>query len=57
MARNVAACGWTAESWTRSSNVPPPLLQDEERMERDYEPRRGKRKKGMGDLLGDIFDF
>jgi hypothetical protein len=23
----------------------------------DYDARRGKRKKGMGDFLGDIFDF
>ncbi|WP_299617959.1 zf-TFIIB domain-containing protein [uncultured Tateyamaria sp.] len=25
--------------------------------QRGYDPRRGKKKKGMGDLLGDIFDF
>ncbi|WP_299771594.1 zf-TFIIB domain-containing protein [uncultured Tateyamaria sp.] len=30
---------------------------DDDRGDRRYDQRRGRRKKGMGDLLGDIFDF
>ncbi|WP_299609524.1 zf-TFIIB domain-containing protein [uncultured Tateyamaria sp.] len=42
-------------------SAPPPPPQAEPQMsrgydDRQYDPRR-KKKKGMGDLLGDIFDF
>jgi len=37
---------------------PPPAAQAQRVYEdRDDDPRRGRRKGGIGDLLGDIFDF
>ena len=36
---------------------PPPPVQTRGSDDRGYDQRRPKRKKGMGDLLGDIFDF
>ncbi|MEM8655736.1 MAG: zf-TFIIB domain-containing protein [Pseudomonadota bacterium] len=54
-----------ASAYAAPPPPPPPTAQpqrgrgydDREHDSRGFDPRRKKRKGGMGDLLGDIFDF